>query len=120
MTNYLREYTKHIDKLINTNNVTEEDIKNHLVKIEFFQHERFIHLMVTLFFALFDVLFIGLSFLCPYFVLVIIFLTIFLICYVVHYYHLENGVQYLYKQYDKMKEIKKNKKNYLQISKNFL
>ena len=32
---------------------------------------------------------------------------IFLIFYVVHYFRLENGVQYLYKQYDKMLKMKK-------------
>ena len=31
-------------------------------------------------------------------------LLIFVLFYIVHYFRLENGVQYLYKQYDKLKQ----------------
>lgn len=109
MTEELRKYTNYCERLIKSRKVTDEDIKIHLTKIEFFQHERQIHLFVTLAFALFVCIFILLTTINACFIFVVLFLTIFLICYVIHYYHLENGVQYLYKQYDKMIEIRNNK-----------
>ena len=97
MKEYLEEYTKETEKLIKKGNITEKDIEKHLIKIKFFQHERLIHLLVTLFYAVFILL-----------SLFIIFL-IFLVFYVRHYFFLENCVQYLYKLYDKMLTIKKGK-----------
>ena len=108
MKKYLYDYIEEIDKLLNDNKKTTDDIiKNHLNKISFFQHERLIHLLVTLFYALVFIVFVALGFIHYMFFIVTLIIMIFLICYVIHYFHLENGVQYLYKQYDKM--ILKNK-----------
>jgi len=105
MKKYLYDYIKEIDELLSSNKkITEDTIKNHLIKTEFFQHERLIHLSVTLFYAIIFLLFMALGFVHYIFFSIGIILLIFLICYIVHYFHLENGVQYLYKQYDKMKE----------------
>ena len=53
MKDYLYNYIKGIDLLINSNKKIDDDtINNHLIKISFFQHERLIHLLVTLFYAL--------------------------------------------------------------------
>lgn len=117
MAKELTEYIEKTDKLIKSKRVSEDDVKNHLVKIEFFQHERFIHLIVTMSFALFDVLFIFLSIMCCPLVFMIPVLTIFLFFYVIHYYKLENGVQYLYKQYDDMKKIVNSKRSIFNIFK---
>lgn len=107
MKKYLYDYIKEIDNLLNSNKkITEDVINNHLTKISFFQHERLIHLLVTLFYAMIFIIFTALCFVHYMFVIVTIILMVFLICYVIHYFHLENGVQYLYKQYDKM--IQKN------------
>ncbi len=79
-------------------------IQEHLVQIRFFQHERAVHLAVTLTFAL-------LSAICllaagvtgeARLYLLLLMLLILLVPYVGHYYHLENGVQKLYLQYDAM------------------
>ena len=107
MKKYLYEYIREIDDLINKENKISDDlISNHLVKIQFFQHERLIHLLVTLFYGLLFIIFMGLGYIhCLFFVIALI-LMIFLLCYIIHYFHLENGVQYLYKQYDKMNKIK--------------
>lgn len=107
MAKELKDYINKTDKLIKSGNITKNDIKNHLIKIEFFQHERFIHLIVTMSFAFFDVLFIFLSFMNCMFSIMLIVFTIFLFFYVIHYYRLENGVQYLYKQYYEMKKKEK-------------
>ena len=107
MKEYLYNYIKEIDKLLNDNKkITDDIIKNHLIKIEFFQHERLIHLYVTLFYALIFLIFVGLGLIHFIFYIITIILLIFLLFYIVHYFRLENGVQYLYKQYDKMIEKK--------------
>lgn len=103
MKTYLYDYIKEMDELIKSNkNINEDVIKNHLIKIGFFQHERLIHLLVTLFYALLFIVFTALGFVHYLFFINSLILMIFLICYIIHYFHLENGVQYLYKQYDKM------------------
>lgn len=108
MKKYLYNYIEEIDTLLNNNKkITDDIVKNHLTKISFFQHERLIHLLVTLFYAVIFIVFVALGFIHYTFFIVTLIIMVFLICYVIHYFHLENGVQYLYKQYDKM--IRKNK-----------
>ena len=108
MYQYLKEYTKEIENLLNTKKkVTQEDIQKHLIKISFFQHERQIHLFVTLAYALFLVVSMFFLLIHPVFCIIPCLLICFLIPYVVHYFHLENGVQNLYVLYEKM--IEKNK-----------
>lgn len=101
----LNDYVKRIDNIIEEKQVTKTTIEEHLIKINFFQHERLIHLLVTLAFALFSIIFIALSFIDTIFSLVAIITFILLIFYIFHYYFLENKVQYLYKQYDLIKEL---------------
>ena len=106
MKKYLYDYIKEIDELLESNKkINDTIIKDHLIKISFFQHERLIHLLVTLFYTLFFILFIALGFIHPVFFIIALILQVFLLFYIVHYFCLENGVQYLYKQYDKMKSI---------------
>ena len=105
MREYLGEYVKEIDKKIKEKNITEKDIENHLTKIEFFHHERLIHLLVTLTYGIFLFLSVIIFTKIWLFVIVIYIALIFLLFYVRHYFFLENNVQYLYKQYDKMKNI---------------
>lgn len=102
MREYLNDYIKEIDELIRSGKVTTKDIDKHLIKIKFFQHERFIHLIVTCFYAVFLLLSIFICNFIPLFAIVILIFLVFLIFYVRHYFFLENGVQYLYKQYDKL------------------
>ena len=102
MKKYLYDYIKEIDNIINNNKVTDVIISNHLIKINFFQHERLVHLLVTLFYAIIFLIFMALGFIHYLFFIIDAILFVFLICYIIHYFHLENGVQYLYKQYDKM------------------
>ncbi len=93
----------------------EKEIKKHLIQIEFFMHERLIHLIVTMVFAVLTVLCILYAISNPtlgMLILIIAFMVL-LIPYIKHYYLLENGVQHLYKQYDEMLEYleRKNEKN---------
>lgn len=85
----------------------QELISDLLVQIRFFQHERLVHLIVTVVFAVLTVLvFLGcvLTSRSELFVLVALLLVL-LVPYIRHYYILENGVQKLYTYYDFMKEI---------------
>ena len=83
-------------------------------KIAYFQHERLIHLMVTLAFAafllfeIFCLFMLPASFIYAGILLVLIFFGL-TIGYVMHYYFLENSVQKLYKLYYRALDIAKTK-----------
>ena len=82
--------------------------KEMLVQIGFFQHERLIHLIVTITFAILTLLSLVGCFLAEnkwMLVLTMLFIML-LIPYIRHYYLLENGVQKLYSYYDKLTERK--------------
>jgi hypothetical protein len=70
-----------------------------LEQISFFQHERLIHLLVTLFFGLIFVMLViaGLVLQHAVFYVLVPLLALMLFFYVWHYYRLENGVQQLYR-----------------------
>ena len=110
MKKYLEEYTKEIDEKIKSKNIKENDIKDHLIKIKFFQHERLIHLLVTLFYGLFLFLSVMIFTKVLLFIIITYIILIVLLFYVRHYFFLENHVQYLYKQYDSMKKFIENAK----------
>lgn len=73
-----------------------------LVQIQFFQHERLIHLIVTVLFALLTVitLLANLFLLQPLLLVLSLLFLVLLVPYIKHYYLLENGVQELYEYYD--------------------
>lgn len=54
-------YRKYIDELLQQTNVDwTAVIREHLIQVAFFQHERLIHLIVTVTFAILEVVVIGL------------------------------------------------------------
>lgn len=77
------------------------DTKDLLVNIKLFQHERLIHLIVTVFVGLATILFFGIGLLTDnLFFLVLALITLILFAfYILHYYFLENSVQKLYDYY---------------------
>ena len=103
---YIKEIDEKIDNTKDLNKLKEE----HLIKIGFYQHERLIHLLVTLFYGLFMFITIILSFYNPLALIIVLIFMVFLIFYVRHYFYLENHVQYMYKQYDRIIEKMKEKK----------
>ena len=110
----MREYIGDIDNKIKSNHkFSKEEIDDFLFKMKLFQKERVIHLVITLSYVFFTILFLLLT---KYIFMMFIIFFILLIFdgfYVYHYFFLENSVQYMYKQYDKMKNnviIKKNRK----------
>lgn len=77
-----------------------------LTQISFFQHERLIHLIVTITFALLAVVAFGICAVAPtvpFFGLEVLLLVL-LIPYIRHYYILENYVQTMYRCYDKLSQ----------------
>ena len=87
--------------------MVQDKLKEHLVQVGFFQHERLIHLIVTVTFALLEMLAIVLSVISDsiFTLLLPIVILILLIPYIRHYYILENEVQKMYGQYDRMRRL---------------
>ncbi len=82
--------------------------REHEIHIRFYQHERLVHLLVTMTFALLAFASIWLLYFA--FSIAALLLTLLLFCllipYISHYYFLENGVQKLYLQYDRLTQIR--------------
>ncbi len=74
----------------------------------YFQHERLIHLIVTVLFALSMILVFGIFILSGdmYILLLLALILSLLVPYIVHYFHLENGVQTLYTLIDELEKRK--------------
>ena len=107
MADRIRQYLTYIDKLLTSEEESinwEEEMKKHLVQIAFFAHERLIHLLVTIVFAILTVLVF--LYTIDNFSIAMLLLIFVLLClmipYIRHYYLLENSVQDMYEQYDKM------------------
>lgn len=90
-----------------TQELVRDKLEEHLVQVGFFQHERLIHLIVTVTFALLEMLAIVLSVISDslFTLLLPIVILILLIPYIRHYYILENEVQKMYVQYDRMRRL---------------
>ena len=78
-----------------------------LIQIGFFQHERLIHLIVTVLFALMTILvfLLAVTNFEPWTGVLLLLLLVLLIPYIKHYWLLENGTQKLYEYYDKLEEL---------------
>lgn len=104
----LKTHISNIDKILNNSKIKdkEELLNDHLTQISFFQHERFVHLLVTVFTGIISILFFLFGTLLENIMLMLLFaITLCLfIPYILHYYKLENGVQRMYEQYWSLKE----------------
>lgn len=105
----LMAYRRRIDDLLESNDPGldwDAIIDEHLVQVSFFQHERLVHLLVTLAFALMELASAVATVLVPQPILgaLALLLLVLLVPYIVHYYFLENETQKLYAQYDRMLE----------------
>ena len=97
-------YRLKIDNLLaNPDKISKEEwktiLQEHLTQIAFFQHERLVHLIVTVTFAILTMMSIIASIMLL--VLTLLFLVL-LVPYIMHYYTLENEVQKMYNQYDEI------------------
>lgn len=103
MKQYIDLYIEDLEKKVKMKKVEQEVIEELLIKIEFFNKERIIHLIITLFYALFTVIFICHIRVSILYLIFALFTICFLIPYIIYYFKLEARVQYLYKIYDKLK-----------------
>lgn len=98
-------YRKRIDALLAqapAGTDWEAVLQEHMTQVSFFQHERLIHLIVTVTFAILTVIALAIYCIADYMPMLplIILLLVLLIPYIGHYYTLENEVQKMYMQYD--------------------
>lgn len=105
----IKEYIRYINALLESEDEQidwEEERRKHLVQIAFFAHERLIHLIVTVLFAILTVLIF--LYLLGHFTVsllaLLVVVMVLLIPYIKHYFLMENSVQFMYEQYDRMME----------------
>lgn len=87
--------------------VSPEILNSARIHIGFFQHERLVHELVMILFALLSVagiLFFTVIPEIPVLCLDVLFMAL-LVPYIKHYYGLENGVQRLYELYEKLEHL---------------
>jgi Flp pilus assembly protein TadB len=103
MKKQIKEYIKEVEEKIYKNEITQEYKKDMLNYISFYQHERLIHLIVTLFVGICAIIFFLAMLYFEKLTITIIFiiLIILFIPYIFHYYFLENNIQKLYTLYKK-------------------
>lgn len=107
MTKYLTAYKKYILECLQDENTDfKKLLEYHSEKIKFFQHERFIHLIVTVLFAILTIMCILAVVIWENITILplAVLLLVLLVPYIKHYYFLENSVQQLYKYYDRIHE----------------
>ncbi|MBR2523016.1 MAG: hypothetical protein IKE53_01090 [Clostridiales bacterium] len=118
MGKYIKAYLAEVGSFVSSmDNREVQELRTFLEefekKISYFQHERLIHLLVTLTFALLEIFTIFAIFILPYPAsLIFAVMTVLILClltgYVFHYYLLENSVQKMYHLRDQIvSEVKK-------------
>lgn len=101
-------YLKAISEKAEKNEFSPEELEvlrqQASLQIAFFQHERLIHLIVTMTFALMTMITLAGICITGYLPLtaLMVLLLVLLIPYIRHYYILENGTQTLYRYYDSL------------------
>lgn len=106
----IQSYMAYMDQQLEHNDSGlsyEELCIQHEKQLTYFMHERLVHLLVTLTFAIlaFVTFFMAvMNFSMGMIVLFFAFLIL-LIPYIMHYYLLENSVQYMYRQYDRLQQL---------------
>ena len=108
MRKYLTEYLIYIENRLEScqSDELEAILREHLDKIQFMQHERLIHFLVTMLFAFMFFMSMGIFIMSENISLVLLMILILglIVPYIRHYYFLENNTQKLYKYYDRICE----------------
>ena len=105
----LSDYENELLKMVSQGNpLTPEQLLSVRTHIGFFQHERLVHELVMILFAILTVGGILFLIVVPEISVVALDVLFFalLVPYVKHYYGLENGVQRLYDAYEKLEKLK--------------
>ena len=112
MTEYLTNYMKTVLERLSVctdSRELEEILAEHKDKIAFMQHERIVHFLVTMLFAVVLAIFMGIVIFTdnPAMLLLVTIILVLLGFYIKHYYFLENTVQKMYRVYDDILSKKK-------------
>ena len=100
----LLSYIEYVNRELEKGELDVETFKKELlIQIRFFQHERLVHLIVTVTFAILLMITFGVFLIAETISVLALsgLLFVLLVPYISHYYLLENGVQQLYEVYDK-------------------
>jgi hypothetical protein len=112
---YLDQYIAMLEKLLAEGNVQDFDYlkQEHLKQVQFIQHERLIHFLVTFMFAIILFICLGIFLVTSNMgVLALVVLVLGLIIpYVWYYYYLENHTQKLYLLYNQICNLELQTKN---------
>jgi len=105
MKKQIQDYVKYIKGILTEDRPGtdwKEVAVRHLIKIEFYQHERMVHLIVMALFAVMEMLSLTTLLITAnlWALALMIMLLVLLVPYIGHYYFLENSVQELYLIYD--------------------
>ena len=80
--------------------VSDRELQYHAIKIKNYQHERFVHLIITITFAFITLFSLYFARSDTMYLWITIISFVMLICYIKYYYYLENTIQKLYYYYD--------------------
>lgn len=103
---YMREHERYLAGALGSGK--DDDLEHlregHLIRIGFMQHERLIHLLVTITFAFFFLGSVLFAVVCerPGILPLSLLFLVLLVPYIIYYYRLENGVQRWYRLYDQI------------------
>lgn len=106
----IQSYMAYMDQQLENNDSGlsyEELCIQHEKQLAYFMHERLVHLLVTLTFAIlaFVTFFMAVMNFSMGMIILFFAFLILLIPYIMHYYLLENSVQYMYRQYDRLQQL---------------
>ena len=123
MTEYLKKYMEEANKRLRNyadKAELEEIFLEHKDKIAFMQHERLVHFLVTMLFAIVLSIFIC-TFLFsenPALLVLVVIIMVLLGFYIKHYYFLENTVQKMYVIYDDILNLRRKEAESLDEKRN--
>lgn len=96
----MKNYLQYIENTYQKTDIDKEKLAQELyTRIGFYQHERLVHLIVTMSFGVFFLLSLLLITVNLSFVILSVLFLVLLVPYIAHYYFLENSVQRLYTYY---------------------
>ena len=108
MKRWCREHERAVKEALAAGQGDERLLENHLEKIRWLQHERLVHLIVTVMTVMAELLAVFLTLtmpeLAPWSAAVVLLLAMLLGFYFYHYFFLENAVQRWYKLAERMME----------------
>ncbi len=109
LTNYMNTVSERLDNC-RTKKELNAILSQHMDKIAFMQHERIVHFLVTMLFAIvLSIFMVGMLLTENIMLLVLVTIIIVLLAfYIKHYYFLENTVQKMYKVYDRILKMQED------------